>query len=679
MTNAEFKRDRRMLRTINESAETLLSMKNGGYPKVDEIKQEKRDEDDEEDMDIDEHSYGNNSMEMDEEDSEPMPELGPAALGLQRVGTKPPPKKANPPQPVQVLNRRGMPARIRKKNKLFYDDILVNHPHHRIKKEPGTPEVKQSPRRMLKPSSAKKLPKSPAVEEKKKPEREKPVAPPPTPPPVPTPTPSKVSSIKKEKDKDKDKDKEKDKEKEKDKDKIKEKTREKEKAKEQPLKAVRPSSPDRRIGQKIGMRLRNLLKLPKAHKWVCYEWFYSNIDKTLFEGDNDFMICLKESFPQLKSRKLTRVEWCKIRRMMGKPRRCSQSFFEEERKELERKRQKIRMLQQRKTGDVNSFKDLPPEIPLQLVIGQKVTARLRKPQDGLFTGSIDAVDTSNNTYRITFERGGLGTHSVPDYEVLSNDPPETISVSSFSQKFRPRHISYVPSPPYALKLRSPRVNNDPLISNAAIPSAKKSLGGVINGYPMRLLDNIVKVTKILNVKKLRIQKIKEMNTVAEKSKSFGDELPQDFERKYAAIVVELEKMNASLQDYLNDVQELCQEIAPEPSIAAMLAPSHLRERCRQEAADMVSRHNIMTDKGPSKMDQLVTDLTALMLQVKSLSDSDRNAYELKVLQGTMEQIRSKLNPKNQQVFQNCIEIHMKHIQLGLGQMGGLTPFMAPKA
>lgn len=130
------------------------------------------------------------------------------------------------------------------------------------------------------------------------------------------------------------------------------------------------------------------------------------------------MICLKESFPQLKTRKLTRVEWCKIRRMMGKPRRCSQSFFEEERRELERKRQKIRMLQQRKAADVNSFKDLPPEIPLQLVIGTKVTARLRKPQDGLFTGSIDAVDTSNNTYRITFERAGLGTHSVPDYEVL---------------------------------------------------------------------------------------------------------------------------------------------------------------------------------------------------------------------------------------------------------------------
>jgi len=95
-----------------------------------------------------------------------------------------------------------------------------------------------------------------------------------------------------------------------------------------------------------------------------------------------------------------------------------QAFFEEERRELERKRTKIRLLQQRKTADVTNCKDLPGEIPLQLVIGTKVTARLRKPQDGLFNGSIDAVDTSNNTYRITFERNGLGTHSVPDYEVL---------------------------------------------------------------------------------------------------------------------------------------------------------------------------------------------------------------------------------------------------------------------
>lgn len=75
-------------------------------------------------------------------------------------------------------------------------------------------------------------------------------------------------------------------------------------------------------------------------------------------------------------------------------------------------------------------------------------------------------------------------------------------------------------------------------------------------------------------------------------------------------------MNVALQDFLNDVQELCQEMAPEPSVAAMLAPSHLREKCRQEAADMVARNDVINDKAPAKMSQLVTDLTALMLQVK---------------------------------------------------------------
>lgn len=46
------------------------------------------------------------------------------------------------------------------------------------------------------------------------------------------------------------------------------------------------------------------------------------------------------------------------------------------------------------------------------------TARLRGVHDGLFTGQIDAVDTSAATYRVTFDRSGLGTHTVPDYEVL---------------------------------------------------------------------------------------------------------------------------------------------------------------------------------------------------------------------------------------------------------------------
>ena len=72
------------------------------------------------------------------------------------------------------------------------------------------------------------------------------------------------------------------------------------------------------------------------------------------------------------------------------------------------------------------------------------------------------------------------------------------------------------------------------------------------------------------------------------------------------------------------------------------------------------------------------ELKKKLLLLQCLSDSDQNAYELKVLQGTMEQIRSRLTPRNQQVFQNNVEVHMQRIQLGLGQVGALTPFMAQK-
>lgn len=538
-------------------------------------------------------------VELPEEDEEP-PAFGPAALGLHRVGTKLPPKPA-PSEPVQKLNARGMPARIRKKNKFIFVDDFVN-----------TSPPRQSPKRT--PKILSKTPSKPTSAKKQK-------------------SPSKVQRNN---------------------DKYDEKSE------------SNNQSPDRKSGQRIGMRLRNLLKLPKAHKWVCFEYFYSNIDKALFDGENDFMICLKESFPQLANRKLTQVQWAKIRRMMGKPRRCSQAFFAEERKELERKRKLIRYIQQRKNSDL-CIKDLPNEIPMQLVVGTKVTARLRKPQDGLFTGCIDAVDTSNNTYRISFERPKLGTHSVPDFEVLSNEPPDTLCLSSISQKFRPRFVMqgifnlYQPT----TAMNNNNSQGDPMIGCSDLKKSLETPGSSV--YPMAFMELIVKLTKILHAKRGKINRLKEYNSEAEKRKCFGQKMPEDFERKYAAVVIDLERMNMDLQEYINEIQLYCQQIAPGPSLAAMLAPSHLREKCREEASILVEKNNNGSLKDENLID-LITDLTALMLQVKSLSDSDQNAYELSVLQGTMDQIKLKLQPQHQKIFQNNIEIHMHRIQMGLGQM-----------
>lgn len=549
-------------------------------------------------------------METEEEDGAP-PAFGPAALGLHRVGTTLPPKPT-PTQPLQKLNARGMPARIRKKNRLFFDDNIVNAPPPRAspKRGPKTTPAKTPSKLSM---SASKKQKSPSK------------------------TPRILRVLQQDNGNNK---------------------------------SVLSLSPDRKTGQKIGMRLRNLLKLPKAHKWVCFEHFYSNIDKPLFEGENDFTICLKESFPKLSSRKLTQVQWTKIRRMMGKPRRCSQAFFSEERKDLERKRQKIRFLQQRKNGNI-CCKDLPTEIPMQLVVGSKVTARLRKPQDGLFTGVIDAVDTSNNTYRITFERPGLGTHSVPDFEVLSNEPPDTLNLTNIiSQQLRLRHGKPEHSNHQAKSYSgsaSEKSYNDPLLGSGS-GVVKPEDASTIGGYPAKFLEHIVRITKILNAKKNKIKMLQEFNSEIEKKKSFGERMPVDFERRYAAVVIELEKMNMDLQDYLNEVQVYCHEISPGLCEDVMLAPSHLREKCKDEASQLVNKNNMSSVKNEKILD-LIIDLTALMLQVKSLSDSEQNAYELKVLQGTMDQIKLKLQPTDQHIFQNCVEIHMQRIQMGLGPVG----------
>ncbi|KAF4018341.1 hypothetical protein G4228_010113 [Cervus hanglu yarkandensis] len=340
------------------------------------------------------------------------------------------------------------------------------------------------------------------------------------------------------------------------------------------------STPDKKASQKIGFRLRNLLKLPKAHKWCIYEWFYSNIDK------------------------------------------CSSAFFEEERSALKQKRQKIRLLQQRKVADVSQFKDLPDEIPLPLVIGTKVTARLRGVHDGLFTGQIDAVDTLNATYRVTFDRAGLGTHTIPDYEVLSNEPHETMPIAAFGQKQRPsRFFMTPPRLHYTPPLQSPITDNDPLLGQS--PWRSKISGSdteTLGGFPVEFLIQVTRLSKILMIKKEHIKKLREMNTEAEKLKSYSMPIGIEFQRRYATIVLELEQLNKDLNKVLHKVQQYCYE-------------------CLAEGGDL-------------------------------------NSFEFKSLTDSLNDIKSTIDASNISCFQNNVEIHVAHIQSGLSQMGNLHAFAA---
>lgn len=444
-------------------------------------------------------------------------------------------------------------------------------------------------------------------------------------------------------------------------------------------------TPDKKTSQKIGLRLRNLLKLPKAHKWCIYEWFYSNIDRPLFEGDNEFCLCLKESFPNLKTRKLSRVEWGTIRRLMGKPRRCSSAFFAEERTALRQKRQKIRLLQQYKVTDVSSCKDLPDDIPLPLIIGTKVTARLRGVHDGLFTGQIDAVDTSAATYRVTFDRSGLGTHTVPDFEVLSNEPNETMPITAFAQKHRSNRFFHnlmtPPRGPYP-SATTPLMDNDPLINQSPWKSKLSGAEGeTLGGFPVKFLVQVTRLSKILMIKKEHIKHLKEMNTEAEKLKSYSMPIDLDFQKRYATTVLELEQLNKDLNKVLQEVQQFCCELAPDQGMVLADHPTELRRRCEEEAQQMVELGNSVKDGQQTvsnpNLTQLISRLTALLLQIKCLADGgDLNTFEFKSLTDSLNDIKASIDPSNLSCFQNNVEIHVAHIQSGLSQLGNLHAFAA---
>lgn len=595
------------------------------------------------------------------------PSFGPAALGLHRVGTEPPKKKRT--TPLQKLNARGRPARIRKKNSKYDDENEEGKSPTKgsPQKKPPAPKtpttstsVKSSPVKSAKKSAGPKSrkPKGDDDSEDDGDDEDAESGSGSGKSSIPPPTKPVKRSVKK--------------------------------------KVVKTSSTfteasnmsviDKKLCQRIGLRLRNLLKLPKAHKFVMYEFFYSNIDRSIFLGTNDFETCLVESFPRLRTRLMTRIEWNKVRRTFGKPRRASTKFFEEERLELERKRQKIRLLQSRKAGDHSFVCDLPHEIPIPFTIGTKVTARLRAPQDGLFTGSIEGLVHKSHSYRIAFERQGIGSQEIPDYEVMSGESVDAINLSKITKEFlsRPDVSYYMVSPLRpAGAFASCAGNNggfrrtDPMLSSGAIGSSIKLEGytkpkfpnlvlpttGSIGGYPVRLLEVMVLVRKTLEVKQLQLLKIRRMNVEAEVVKSFGDNAPEDFQRKYASLLVEMERINRDLADYMNILQAQADLFIADKEELQVLTPTYLREKCRDLAMQTFMKNNNNAIQDDS-MTKLIGNLATIMWVTSNLKNDQYSNVE-EVLSTCLLETSKSLDPENIPLFQKTVESHIHQIQIGI--------------
>ncbi|CAO1413611.1 unnamed protein product [Diamesa serratosioi] len=599
--------------------------------------------------------YMDQDDDYDDDNEEEDVSFCPAALGLHRIGTALPKKKKN--APLQKLNARGMPARMRKKNQK-YDDEDEDAPKSPVK---GSPKKKA----FTTPKSASKT--TPATTLRKRP------------PPV--------EKTIKDKNSDRESEEEEDEEVDSDSDKslpppksARKSTKKGNDRNAVTTEAMNMNQIDKKACQRLGLRLRNLLKLPKAHKFVMYEFFYSNIDHAIFLGASDFEVCLVEKYPQLKTRMMTRIEWNKIRNNFGKPRRCSPKFFEEERMQLERKRQKIRLLQSRKSGDHSFVCDLPPEIPVPLSIGSKVTARLREPQDGLFTGFVDGLVHKTHSYRIVFERMGIGSQEVPDYEVMATETIESIKISAITKDFASRQdISYYmvsplrPAGPlssvssYSINKRDPMLAGDscPKIEQyrPKAPSLVLPTSGSVGGYPVKLLEAIVLVRKTMEAKQLQLLKIRRMNVEAEVVKSFGDVAPEEFQKQYANLMMGMERMNTNLMDYLNLLQAQSDEFIDTPEELSFLTPTFLREKCRDLAMQTFAKNN-QNAIHDDAMTKLIGNLATIMWVTSNLKN-DQYPNVVSVLDGCMEETQAQLDPDNKTLFQKSVQAHIRQIQIGI--------------
>ncbi|KAL5263735.1 hypothetical protein ACHWQZ_G008943 [Mnemiopsis leidyi] len=314
---------------------------------------------------------------------------------------------------------------------------------------------------------------------------------------------------------------------------------------------------------------------------------------------------------------------------------------------LEAQRNRVRELQQGKVNpdEADLYKDLADEVPSMLIIGTSVTAQIK---DGLFVGEVEAVDPTTNSYRIRFDRPGLGTHTVPDYNVLSNGEVDMISKDTlFSQET----TDILPT------VVLPQANLSSYMTTEHGIST-----GFLGGYPVPFLRCIVKMNKLLKVKRDLLNKIKNLNSTVERKTSFREPLDSGTQLMYATVVLDLDKLNKLFQTNVKDLQQHCKTHLGSETLAAM----QVKSSCMEAAELLVKEANQLIKLKHEKSTKFVAELTALLIQVERLSTS-KNTNSMPVLNESIRNLRSIVHPSNLHSFQENVEVPLAHIQARLKQ------------
>ena len=402
-------------------------------------------------------------------------------------------------------------------------------------------------------------------------------------------------------------------------------------------------------------------------------------------------------------------------------------------------------------------------------------AHIFSPENGVFIGSIAAIDTVEHTYRVVFDRASIGSQTVPDYNIKSLTSCQLVPIKAYVQTYRPKTTQITPhkflqtptNTMYLLDelsntgLTTPQTSNliiqshlsnnllnDPMLAvssplkfnedplhhylnannnnNNMTTASDPNSNGLLGGFPIRLLVSITRLNKILNVKKEYIKKLNDLNTEAEYLKVNKNFYSKEFQLKYASLIIDIEKLNKDLSDYLAGVQRYCEEYAPDFKLFFKNLGSNNSENIHKksliEAREMVNRLNKATSSSTivktERVVDLIKKLTSIMLQIRdyanatpigsqneTLIDSndnnnfdttsatitssinndtsqnqqqnqfDTNTYvDTKSINITIDDIKSKLSATNKKIFEDKVQVHVNHIQTALNYYSKLHAF-----
>uniref|UniRef100_A0A1J3IUE4 Protein ALWAYS EARLY 2 n=1 Tax=Noccaea caerulescens TaxID=107243 RepID=A0A1J3IUE4_NOCCA len=161
--------------------------------------------------------------------------------------------------------------------------------------------------------------------------------------------------------------------------------------------------------------LSTSLSYPLARRRCIFEWFYSAIDHPWF-AKMEFVDYLNHvglgHIPRL-----TRLEWSVIKSSLGRPRRFSERFLQEEREKLKQYRESVRKhYTELRTG---VREGLPTDLARPLSVGNRVIAIHPKTRE-IHDGKILTVD--HNKCNVLFD--DLGVELVMDIDCMPTNPLE---------------------------------------------------------------------------------------------------------------------------------------------------------------------------------------------------------------------------------------------------------------